>query len=78
MTHGKNYEKVEEAFRMKVFAENKHTIAKHNQLFAQGHRSYEMKMNHFGDLVSSSKLSSIITICVLLQWNRLQQYWLSH
>ena len=52
LSHGKTYGKVEEAFRLKVFAENKHAIAKHNQLFSQGLRSFTMKMNHFGDLVS--------------------------
>lgn len=51
LSHGKTYGKVEEAFRLKVFAENKHAIAKHNQLFSQGLRSFTMKMNHFGDLL---------------------------
>lgn len=50
--HGKKYlHDVEEMFRMKVFAENKHKIAKHNQLYETGQKSYKMKMNHFGDLL---------------------------
>lgn len=52
ISHGKKYlHDVEEMFRMKVFAENKHKIAKHNQLFETGQKSYKMKMNHFGDLL---------------------------
>merc|ERR1719154_2953 len=34
-----------------VYVENKHKIASHNQLYAQGKKSYRMKMNHFGDLL---------------------------
>ena len=32
MRHGKNYEnEVEERFRMKIYLENRHKIAKHNK-----------------------------------------------
>lgn len=51
LAHGKEYETVEETFRLKVFAENKNKIAQHNQLFSKGLRSFKMKMNHFGDLL---------------------------
>jgi len=52
MHHGKSYlTDIEEQFRMMVFAENKHKIATHNKLHAQGHKSFQMKMNHFGDLM---------------------------
>jgi cathepsin L len=51
LIHNKRYEAVEEAFRLKVFAENKHKIAKHNLLYNKGERSFKMKMNHFGDLL---------------------------
>jgi len=47
----KNYENNEEEFRFKVFMENKHLIAKHNQKVTQGHKSYSMEMNHYGDLL---------------------------
>jgi len=52
LNHGKKYiTDIEEKFRMMVFAENKHRIASHNKLHAQGHKSFKMKMNHFGDLL---------------------------
>ncbi|XP_035229283.1 cathepsin L-like [Stegodyphus dumicola] len=48
----KLYEETEDAFRMKVFMENKHKIARHNQLYSKGKKSYSLAMNKFGDLVS--------------------------
>jgi len=52
LTHGKSYpQNVTERIRMMVYVENKHKIASHNQLYAQGKKSYRMKMNHFGDLL---------------------------
>eukprot|EP00178_Gracilaria_changii_P006853 TRINITY_DN22226_c0_g2_i1.p1 TRINITY_DN22226_c0_g2~~TRINITY_DN22226_c0_g2_i1.p1 ORF type:complete len:166 (+),score=35.51 TRINITY_DN22226_c0_g2_i1:159-656(+) len=46
----KVYEDVrEEAFRAKIFMENKFKIAKHNQLANKGHKSYTLAMNEFGD-----------------------------
>ena len=51
--HAKNYSgPVEDKFRLKIFMENKAKIAKHNALFHQGRKSYTLKMNNFGDLVS--------------------------
>lgn len=47
----KDYESQEEDFRFKVFMENKHLIAKHNQRASQGHKSYTMEINHYGDLL---------------------------
>ncbi len=46
---------IEEKFRMKIFMENKHKINRHNRLYEQGEESYQLAMNHFGDLVSSKK-----------------------
>lgn len=40
-------------FRMKVFMDNKHKIAKHNQLYAQGNKTYSLRMNKFGDMVGN-------------------------
>jgi len=50
--HGKSYtDKSEENFRLKVFMENKHLIAKHNQRASNGLKSYSLAMNQFGDLL---------------------------
>lgn len=42
---------IEEKFRLKVFMDNKHRIANHNKRFHNGEVSYELEMNHFGDLL---------------------------
>jgi len=50
--HGKTYvNELEEKFRQKVWMENKHKIARHNQQAANGIKSYAIAMNHFGDLL---------------------------
>jgi len=50
--HGKNYSNpVEDKFRLKIFMENKAKIAKHNARAHEGHKSYFLKMNSFGDLL---------------------------
>lgn len=41
----------EEKFRMKIFMENKQRIAKHNSRYLMGHHSYQLEMNHYGDLL---------------------------
>ncbi|KAA0192936.1 hypothetical protein HAZT_HAZT008572 [Hyalella azteca] len=51
LVYNKKYEPVEEAFRLKVFAENKMKIDRHNQLYNKGERTYDLKMNHFGDML---------------------------
>lgn len=52
MEHKKNYEsEIEDRFRMKIYAENKHKIAKHNQRFQKGLVSYELKQNKYGDML---------------------------
>lgn len=51
--HGKEYTNVmEDKFRMKIFMENKANIAKHNNMAHRGDKSYFLKMNNYGDLVS--------------------------
>ncbi|XP_054163590.1 procathepsin L-like [Oppia nitens] len=51
--HGKQYtDQSEENFRLKVFMENKHRIAKHNNRAANGLKGYSLAMNQFGDLLS--------------------------
>ena len=57
--HGKNYSNpVEDKFRLKIFMENKAKIAKHNAAAHQGHSSYFLKMNTYGDLVSFTLILS--------------------
>lgn len=52
MKHMKHYnDKSEENFRLKVFMENKHLIAKHNQRAANGLKGFTLAMNIFGDLL---------------------------
>ncbi|XP_045612361.1 cathepsin L-like peptidase [Procambarus clarkii] len=60
LEHGKKYKSaVEESFRLKIFTENKHHIAAHNKLFAQGLKSYSLKMNRFGDMLNSEFISTM-------------------
>lgn len=41
----------EENFRMKIWMENKAKIEKHNRRAVQGHKSFHLAMNQFGDLL---------------------------
>ena len=50
--HRKSYNSTEEEkFRMKIYMENKQHIAKHNTEYYQGHHSYKLEMNYYGDLL---------------------------
>ncbi|KAI8421371.1 hypothetical protein MSG28_009451 [Choristoneura fumiferana] len=52
MEHNKTYEsKEEDKFRMKIYAENKHKIARHNQRYEQGQVTFRLKQNKYGDLL---------------------------
>lgn len=52
LQHGKTYkDQTEEKFRLKIYNENKHKIAVHNQLFHQGLVKFNMAMNQYGDLL---------------------------
>lgn len=52
LQNGKAYkDNTEEKFRMKIFNENKHKIALHNQLYAKGLVNFTLEMNEFGDLL---------------------------
>ncbi len=52
MEHNKIYKNdVEERFRMKIFMDNKHKIAKHNGNYEMKKVSYKLKMNKYGDLL---------------------------
>lgn len=51
-SHRKSYnDDTEEKFRMKIFMENKHSIAKHNQLYEQGKTTYKLAVNRYADLL---------------------------
>ncbi|XP_043798032.1 cathepsin L [Apis laboriosa] len=52
MEHKKVYKSdVEERFRMKIFMDNKHKIAKHNSNYEMKKVSYKLKMNKYGDML---------------------------
>ncbi|CAH2085097.1 unnamed protein product [Euphydryas editha] len=52
LEHRKSYEsETEERFRMKIFAENKHKIAKHNQRFERGQVTYRLAPNKYSDML---------------------------
>jgi cathepsin L len=52
LEHKKTYEsETEENFRLKIFMDNRHKIAKHNQLYEQGNISYNLKLNKYADLL---------------------------
>jgi len=54
VSHNKVYsDETEERYRMKIWMDNKHKIAKHNNRHANGLKSYDLKMNKFGDLLHS-------------------------
>lgn len=52
LEHKKEYNsEVEERFRFKIFMENKHKIAKHNQQYERGNVSYKLGVNKYADLL---------------------------
>lgn len=52
LTHKKTYSSTtEEKFRMKIFMENAHKVARHNQMYELGLVSYKLKMNKWADLL---------------------------
>ncbi|XP_046422668.1 cathepsin L [Neodiprion fabricii] len=52
LTHRKKYDNdVEEKFRMKIFMDNKHKVAKHNAKYEMGLVSYKLELNKYGDLL---------------------------
>lgn len=56
-THDKSYSEFEDKFRLKVYLENRHKIARHNTRNQFGDVSYTLAMNKYGDLVSSFNFS---------------------
>ncbi|VVC88081.1 unnamed protein product [Leptidea sinapis] len=52
LEHNKQYDsEVEDKFRMKIFAENKHKVAKHNARFARGLTTFTLKPNKYSDML---------------------------
>lgn len=52
MRHNKSYAtEDEDRFRMKIWMDNKHKIAKHNQRAANGLKTYTLRMNEYGDVL---------------------------
>ncbi|XP_023160082.2 cathepsin L [Drosophila hydei] len=52
LEHRKNYQdETEERFRLKIFNENKHKIAKHNQRYAAGEVTFKMAVNKYADML---------------------------
>jgi len=45
------HDDVEERFRFKIFNENRHKIAKHNQLYSTGKVSYKLGLNKYADML---------------------------
>uniref|UniRef100_A0A1L8EHK8 cathepsin L n=1 Tax=Haematobia irritans TaxID=7368 RepID=A0A1L8EHK8_HAEIR len=52
LEHRKMYgSDTEERFRLKIFGENRHKIAKHNQLYAAGKKSFKLGLNKYADML---------------------------
>nr|QOV03092.1 cathepsin L3 [Mahanarva fimbriolata] len=52
LQHKKQYKSdTEEKFRMKIFMENSHKVAKHNKLYEMGLVSYKLKINKYADML---------------------------
>jgi len=52
LAHKKKYaSETEERFRMKIYMENAHKVAKHNQLYELGLVSYKLKVNKWADML---------------------------
>lgn len=52
MLHKKQYQsETEERFRMKIFMDNAHKIAKHNKLYAQGLVPFKLGLNKYSDML---------------------------
>ncbi|CAL4134684.1 unnamed protein product [Meganyctiphanes norvegica] len=58
--HGKVYTSdTEEAFRRKVWMDNKYFIAHHNQKYYNEESSFKLRMNHFGDMLHHEFVSTM-------------------
>lgn len=58
--HSKTYEnEVEERFRMKIFLENRHKIAIHNQKYAKNEVTYKLGLNKYADLLHHEFINTL-------------------
>lgn len=48
--HGKEYSGQDDLIRKKIYLNNSQKILEHNRRFAEGLTSYQMEMNHYGDI----------------------------
>ncbi|OQV18057.1 Cathepsin L [Hypsibius exemplaris] len=48
--HGKEYSGQDDVIRKKIYLTNSQKIVLHNRKYAEGLTSYQMEMNHFGDI----------------------------
>lgn len=60
LEHNKAYESdIEERFRMKIYMDNKHKIAKHNTQYELNRVSYKLRMNKYGDMLHHEFVSTL-------------------
>ncbi|KAG5894862.1 hypothetical protein JTB14_023711 [Gonioctena quinquepunctata] len=60
LTHKKQYGSgTEERFRMKMFMENVHKVAKHNKLFAMGLVSYKLGINKYAHMLHHAFIHTV-------------------
>jgi cathepsin L len=60
LQHRKKYEsETDEKYRLKIFMENKHKIAKHNQRFELGLVSYKLAPNKYADMMHHEFVSTL-------------------
>lgn len=70
-TYGKQYkEKNEEVARRLIWEKNLKTVTLHNLEHSMGMHSYELGMNHLGDMTSEEVISLMSSLRVPSQWPR--------
>lgn len=58
--HNKQYDNdTEEKFRLKIFMENRHKIAKHNQKFSRNEVTYQLGVNQYADMLHHEFVSTL-------------------
>lgn len=60
LQHRKNYDsETEERIRLKIYVQNKHKIAKHNQRFDLGQEKYRLRVNKYADLLHEEFVQTV-------------------
>lgn len=57
--HGKKYEPSEERLRYKIYMENRHKIAKHNQHYHSKQVNYKLDLNKYADMLHSEFVQTL-------------------